>query len=366
MNLDPWLDELAARGGSDLHLAVGSPPIIRVHGFLEHLAGHPHLLMPEEIAAVIASAVGDEAVKRLRNCGELDAAFERQDGTRLRINAYRQQGDFAAAIRLLPNRFFALDELGLDTGLLNRICAMHAGLVLVTGSTGSGKSTTIASLVHEINKTRSCHIHTIEDPVEYRHKSLRAFVTQREVGRDTASFAEALRRSMRQDPDVIVVGEMRDLETMTAALTLAETGHLTFATLHTSDATQTVSRIISAYPAAHQAQVRVQLASTLRVVFSQKLVPWADGGGRSLAAEILIATPNVRAMIREEKTHQIRTAMQTGGEHGMQTLNQSLLLLLARRKIDRATALEYSEDKASLLEELDHRTKHVLKRKGTH
>jgi twitching motility protein PilT len=365
IDLDRWLDELAVRGGSDLHLAAGNPPVFRLHGRLETLAELAEMLSAEAIAAVIAGAVGDEALDRLRHTGELDAAFERKDGTRLRINAYRQQGDFAAAIRLLPNRFFALDELGLDVDLLKRICAMHAGLILVTGSTSSGKSTTIASLVNEINKTKPCHIHTIEDPIEYRHQSQRAFVTQREVGRDTASFAEALRRSMRQDPDVIVVGEMRDLETMTAALTLAETGHLTFATLHTSDAVQSVSRIVSAYPAAHQAQVRVQLASTLQVVLSQKLVPWPDGKGRSLAAEILVATPNVRAMIREEKTHQMRTAMQTGCEYGMQTLNQSLLALLQRRKIDRATALEYSEDKANLFEELDHHAGQSSKRKGT-
>ena len=365
IDLDHWLDELAARGGSDLHLATGNPPVFRVHGRLERLADQQEPLSAESIAAVVAGAVGDAALDRLRHTGELDAAFERKDGTRLRINAYRQQGDFAAAIRLLPHRFFALEELGLDMGVLKRICAMQAGLVLVTGSTGSGKSTTIASLVHEINKTRPCHIHTIEDPVEYRHRSLRGFVTQREVGRDTASFAEALRRSMRQDPDVIVVGEMRDVETMSAALAMAETGHLTFATLHTSDAAQTVSRVVSAYPAAHQAQVRVQLATTLQVVICQKLVPWANGAGRSLAAEILVATPNVRTMIREEKTHQMRTAMQTGAEHGMQTLNQSLLELLARRKIDRATALEYSEEKANLTEEIDHPMAHAPKKKGT-
>ncbi|MGI6496560.1 MAG: type IV pilus twitching motility protein PilT [Kiritimatiellia bacterium] len=363
-DLDRWLDELTARGGSDLHLATGNHPIIRLHGRLEALDQQNAPLSAEAITAAIARVVGEDALDSLRHTGELDAAFERKDGTRLRINAYRQQGDFAAAIRLLPNRFFELDELGLDVNLLRRICAMQSGLILVTGATSSGKSTTIASLVNEINKTQALHIHTIEDPIEYRHVSQRSFVTQREVGRDTASFAEALRRSMRQDPDVVVVGEMRDLETMTAALTLAETGHLTFATLHTSDAVQSVSRIISSYPAVHQAQVRVQLASTLQVVMSQKLVPWADGKGRSLAAEILVATPNVRAMIREEKTHQMRTAMQTGGEYGMQTLNQSLLSLLNRRVIDRATALEYSEDKAHLLEELDLQTSQKTKRKS--
>jgi twitching motility protein PilT len=365
MDLECWLDELEARGGSDLHLASGNPPVFRVHGRLLRLESLGEPLRPEAIAAAIAGVVGDDALDRLRHVGELDAAFERKDGTRLRINAYRQQGEFAVAIRLLPSRFFGLEELGMDMGVLKRICGMQAGLVLVTGTTGSGKSTTIASLVHEINVKRACHIHTIEDPVEYRHRSETGFVTQREIGRDTASFAEALRRSMRQDPDVIVVGEMRDVETMSAALALAETGHLTFATLHTSDAAQTVSRVISAYPAAHQAQVRVQLATTLQVVICQKLVPWANGAGRSLAAEILVATPNVRAMIREEKTHQMRTAMQTGAEHGMQTLNQSLVGLVARRKIDRATALDFSEDKAGLMEELDHAVKHASRRKAT-
>ncbi len=364
IDLNRWLEELAAQGGSDLHLAADNPPVIRLHGRLERLGERDAPLSAEAITEAIAGVVDEEAMARLRQTGELDSAFELKDGTRLRINAYRQQGNFAAAIRLLPNRFFELDELGLDVKLLRRICAMQSGLVLVTGATSSGKSTTIASIVNEINKTQALHIHTIEDPIEYRHVSQQSFVTQREVGRDTESFAEALRRSLRQDPDVIVVGEMRDLETMTAALTLAETGHLTFATLHTSDAVQSISRIISAYPAMHQAQVRVQLASTLRVVMSQKLVPWANGKGRSLAAEILVATPSVCAMIREEKTHQMRTAMQTGGEHGMQTLNQSLLSLLNRRIIDRATALEYSEDKALLLEELEQHAARTPKRRG--
>jgi twitching motility protein PilT len=303
---------------------------------------------------MVAGVVSEDAFDRLRHTGELDAAFERPDGTRLRVNAYRQQGEFAVAIRLLPNRFFKLEELGINVDVLKKICELPSGLVLVTGTTSSGKSTTIASIVNEINKTRDCHIHTIEDPIEYRHRSLKAFVTQREIGRDTASFSEALRRSMRQDPDVIVVGEMRDLETMSAAFALAETGHLTFATLHTSDAIQTVSRVISAYPADHQAQVRVQMASTLQAVISQKLIPWKNKKGRSLAAEILFATPSVRAMIREEKTHQMRTAIQTGAEHGMQTLNQSLLALLAEGLIDDEDALHYSEDKANMREEMRH------------
>jgi twitching motility protein PilT len=346
------LSDLIRRGGSDLHLAAGNLPVFRVHGQLLRLDEYPEVLTADETMHLIESMVPEDDFQQLKKSGELDAAFSQDDGFRLRINAYRQQGNYAAAIRLLPNRFFGLDELGIDPRILRRICALHSGLVLVTGATSSGKSTTIASLVHEINKSRPCHIHTIEDPVEYRHESIRAFVTQREIGRDCASFAESLRRSMRQDPDVVVIGEMRDLETMSSALTLAETGHLTFATLHTSDAVQTVSRVISSFPAAHQAQVRVQLASTLQVVISQKLVPWADGAGRSLAAEILVATPGVRALIREEKTHQMRTSMQTGVEHGMQTLNQSLLSHFHAGRIDEMTAMQFSEDRRNLEEEM--------------
>lgn len=266
----------------------------------------------------------------------------------MRINAYRQQDSLAAALRLLPNTFFSFDQLGLPLRVLKSICQLHSGLILVTGATSSGKSTTIASIVNYINQNRPCHIHTIEDPVEYRHISNKAFVTQREVGRDTTSFAEALRRSMREDPDVIVIGEMRDLETISTALTLAETGHLAFATLHTSSAVQTISRIINSYPARQQALVRIQLASTVHYVVCQKLIPWDNGKGRSLAAEVLAVTPAVRAMIRDEKTHQIKTAMQTSYELGMRTMNQSLERLVRDGRISLQTALQYSEDKKGL------------------
>ena len=350
---DKLLRELVRLEGSDLHLAADNPPMVRLHGVLLPIADFP-ALGAEEVTDMIRHMVGEKRFSELGETGELDAALDLDGGYRLRLNAYRQQGDYAAALRLLPNRFFPLDRLGLPDIVLASVCRLHAGLVLVTGSTSSGKSTTIASIVNEINQRRPCHIHTIEDPVEYRHVSRRAFVTQREVGRDTASFAEALRRSMREDPDVIVIGEMRDLETMAAALTLSETGHLTFATLHTSDAVQTVSRIVSQYPAAQQAQVRIQLASTLRYVVSQQLVPWDDGNGRSLAAEILVATSAVRALIREDKTHQIRNAIQTGHALGMRTMNQSLLALVAQGTITMATATEYSPDPDRLHEEAAH------------
>ncbi|MDR1382663.1 MAG: PilT/PilU family type 4a pilus ATPase [Planctomycetaceae bacterium] len=332
--------QLVERNGSDLHLAEGNRPVMRIHGILCPLETHKPFTA-EYIAEIIQDIVGEAAFKQLTETSELDIAAELPGGHRLRINGYRQQGTYAAAIRLLPNRFFTLKELGLPMLVLEKICRLHTGLVLVTGATSSGKSTTIASIVNEINKERPCHIHTIEDPVEYRHHSQKAFVTQREVGSDTVSFAEALRRAMREDPDVIVVGEMRDLETMSAALTLAETGHLTFATLHTSTAVQTISRVISAYPAAQQAQVRVQLASTLQFAICQNLVPWDDAQGRSLIAEILVINSAVRAMIREEKTHQLKNIMQTNYDVGMRTLEQAAEAVLKQNHISRKQAKLY-------------------------
>ncbi len=342
------LQELVRLGASDLHLAVDNPPVIRVHGKLKPLPACPPLSI-NEVDRIIAQMVGEDSFQSLKESGELDKAISFEGGYRMRINAYRQQDTHAVALRLLPNEFFSFDKLGLPINVLESICKLHSGLVLVTGATSSGKSTTIASIVDKINKNRPCHILTIEDPVEYRHTSQTAFVTQREVGRDTQSFAEALRRAMREDPDVIVVGEMRDVETMSAALTLAETGHLTFATLHTSSAIQTISRVISSYPAAQQAQTRIQLASTLQYIICQRLIPWDNGEGRSLGAEILAVTPAVRAMIRDEKTHQIKTAMQTNFESGMRTLNQSLEQLIDEGHITLETALQYSEEKQELM-----------------
>jgi twitching motility protein PilT len=336
------LQRLITENGSDLHLAADNPPMIRIHGKLIPLKDYP-VLTADKTFSVISQLVSQPSLEELQKNGELDAAFELEGGYRIRINAYRQQGTYAAALRLLPNRFFEFKELGLPINILEHICQLHTGLILVTGATSSGKSTTIASIVNRINNERACHIHTIEDPVEYRHHSRKSFVTQREIGRDTATFAEALRRSMREDPDVIVVGEMRDLETMSAALTLSETGHLTFATLHTSTAIQTISRIVSAFPAAQQAQIRVQLASTLQFVICQKLVPWDNGEGRSLVAEILIVNSAVRAMIREEKTHQISNVMQTNYDLGMRTLAQSLEDIVRQKRISAKTAQLYLE-----------------------
>jgi twitching motility protein PilT len=344
------IEELLEHNGSDLHLVAEHAPLLRVNGVLRPAASNS-MLASDDILHAVRDLVAERQFEEFKQTRELDAGVTIGDGYRLRINVYMQQDTVAAAVRLLPNSFFRLDELGLDVAVLQRIVGMHAGLVLVTGATGSGKSTTIASLVNEINQTRSCHIHTIEDPVEYRHISKKALVTQREVGRDTASFAEALRRSMREDPDVIVVGEMRDLETTATALTLAETGHLTFATLHTSDAVQTVSRIVSQFPAAQQAQVNAQLASTLRFVICQQLVPWDDGRGRSLTAEILTVSSAVRSLIRDGKVHQIRNAIQTGQADGMQTMDQSLHALVRTRRVALQAAAQYSHDPQVFLQE---------------
>lgn len=343
LNLPEVIAELVSRHGSDLHLVAGNRPIIRVHGMLQALPEYAKL-ESQDIAQALQALVPEEKFVEFKKNRELDIGVTLADGYRLRVNVYVQQNSVAAAIRLLPNAFIALSDLGLNHQLLHQIIALRSGLVLVTGATGSGKSTTIASLVNEINATRACHIHTIEDPIEYRHSSKKALLTQREVGTDTTSFAEALRRAMREDPDVIVIGEMRDLETTSAALTLAETGHLTFATLHTSDAVQTVSRVISQFPAAQQAQVTTQLAATLRYVICQQLVPWDNAEGRSLAAEILAVTPAVRALIRDGRTHQIRNAIQTGQDEGMQTMEQALESLISKRRLSRKTATAFCND----------------------
>ena len=342
------LKECIRCNGSDLHLAANNPPMVRIHGTLRPLQNST-VLRAKEVEETIKNLIGAKEYDHILKINEWDGALSLEDGHRIRINIYRQHNTIAAALRILPNQFFSFDRLGLPINVLNNISGLRSGLVLVTGTTSSGKSTTIASIINKINQECPCHIHTIEDPIEYQHISKKALVTQREIGRDTDSFAEALRRSMREDPDVIVVGEMRDLETMTAALTLAETGHLTFATLHTSSAIQTISRIISAYPANQQAQTRIQLASTLQYILCQKLIPWDVGEGRSLATEILAVIPAVRAMIRDEKTHQILTTMQTNYEAGMRTLNQSLEQLVQQGRINHKTAIQYSEDKKEFM-----------------
>lgn len=346
MELNELLTAFVNANSSDLHLTSGEVPYIRIHGGLFPLQDFP-AVSSHELEHLTEELIGHEAYKAFQADNELDIAQTFNDH-RLRINIYRQQKTIAWALRLLPSKFFELEELGISMQVLNMACKMQKGLVLVTGATGSGKSTTLASIINEINKTRNCHIFTIEDPVEYKHKNIKSFVSQREVGDDTASFEEALRRILREDPDVVLIGELRDQTTMRAALTLAETGHLTFGTLHTSEALQTVTRLIGAFPANEQEQIRTQLATTLNLVISQQLVPWTDGNDRSLAAEVMVGTPAIKAMIRENKIHQITSAIQTGQLYGMKSMNASLFDLVKNKKIDGERALDWSIDKEDM------------------
>ena len=331
---------------SDLHLTEEGVPYVRVHGELLSMPDQ-NVVPAEQLRQMTVELVGKEQFEQFMREDELDMAIT-FEGHRIRVNIYRQQQKISWSLRLLPSEFFPLDKLGLPTQITNAACTMQKGLVLVTGATGSGKSTTLASIINQINLTRRCHIFTIEDPVEYLHQNRKAFISQREVGSDTASFEEALRRILREDPDVVLIGEMRDQVTMRAALTLAETGHLTFATLHTSEALQTVTRMIGAFPANEQEQIRTQLAATLNLVISQQLIPWNDGKGRSLAAEILVGTPAVKAMIRENKIHQISSSIQTGQSLGMRTMNGAILELVKQGKITPERAMEWSLDREDL------------------
>jgi len=341
--LDHWVEAES----SDLHIKAPNPPFWRIHGVLVPMPG----LEPMSEARVRDFArdlVGKDPYQQFEKDHELDMALTLSNARRIRINLHIQNGGVGIALRLLPCDFFPLHSLGLPARVCDEICGLKQGLVLVTGATGSGKSTTLASFINQINETRPAHIVTIEDPVEYRHNTKQALITQREVGADTASFGEALKRVLREDPDVVLIGEMRDAETMDAALTLAETGHLTFATLHTSTAVQTVTRLIGAFPASRQEQIRTQLAASLRYVICQQLLPNMDGDGRLLAAEILVATPAVLSLIRENRLHQISSAMQTGMQIGMLTMNQALAQLTKQGCISRDTAVEYSPDHETL------------------
>lgn len=337
MEHNKLIETWVAQESSDLHIKAPNPPFWRIHGRLEPMPGFAPMT-EEQVRDFTFHLVGETQLREFDRDNELDTACTLPNGRRIRINVHIQQEMTGLALRLLPQDFYPLSSLGLPVQICEDICSLKQGLVLVTGATGSGKSTTLASFVNEINAIRNGHIVTIEDPIEYRHRTRKCLVTQREVGRDTASFSEALRRVLREDPDYVLIGEMRDLETIRAALTIAETGHLTFGTLHTSTAVHTITRIISAFPANEQEQVRTQLSGSLRHVICQQLLPTADGHGRCLAAEILVATSAVQALIRESRTHQIPSAMQTGSQMGMVTLNQALERLVQARKITQQTA----------------------------
>jgi twitching motility protein PilT len=340
LSIDTLLEQMVAHNASDLHLTVGSHPALRVRGQLERLDGFP-VLTAELSRQLLYRIISSEQQKRLEIERQLDLSYSIPGLARFRVNIYSQRESLAGAFRLIPAELKGLEELGLPLSLYN-LCEKPRGLVLVTGPTGSGKSTTLAALVDEINRTKAEHIITIEDPIEFLHRHKRCIVNQRELGPDATTFAEALRGALRQDPDVILLGEMRDLETISTALTAAETGHLVFATLHTQDAASTVDRVIDVFPAAQQGQIRTQLAGTLEGVVAQTLLPTADGQGRVAAIEVLLPDDAVRNLIRQTKVEQIYSIMQTSRKKGMQTMEQALAELVLKGVITEEVALSRS------------------------
>lgn len=346
VRIELLLEEVIKKKGSDLHLQVGLPPILRVDGALTPVTGAA-VLTEETVETLIFAILDDEQKQILLKDKEFDFSFAFGELGRFRVNAFHERGNLAAALRLIPNEILSTEQLGLPK-IIEKFADYPRGLVLVTGPTGSGKSTTLAALVDKINNERATHIVTIEDPIEYAHKSKKSVIVQREVHYDTYSFSAALRSSLRQDPDVVLLGEMRDLETIAAAITIAETGHLVFATLHTNSAAQSIDRMIDVFPPHQQPQVRAQLSNILMAICSQRLVP-TIGGGRIAAAEILIATPAVRNIIREGKSHQLDAVIQTGAEHGMQSMDKTLTSLIHAGTITYDEARNYAVD----LEELD-------------
>jgi twitching motility protein PilT len=338
INLNELLILLLESGGSDLHLTAGARPALRLHGELRQLEEYP-VMEPVVLQRVLYAALTQKQREKFEESLELDFAYSIPDRARFRVNIYRQRDSVGAAFRLIPFEIKRLEDLGVPPSVAN-FAQLSRGFVLVTGPTGSGKSTTLAALVDQANRTRSDHIMTVEDPVEFLHSHQKCIVNQREVGEDTQSFQSALKHVLRQDPDIIMVGELRDLETISVALTAAETGHLVFATLHTQDAAQTIDRIIDVFPPHQQQQVRTQLAGALQGVVCQTLCKTRDGRGRAAATEVLVATPAIRNLIREGKTHQIYSAMQAGAQHGMHTMDQHIADLVNRGAITYEHGLE--------------------------
>jgi len=346
-NLPELLKTLVESNGSDLHIATNTPPQMRVHGHLERIAGNTDMT-PAETKQLVYSVLTDSQKKRFEETKELDFSFGIKALARFRCNVFNQRGAVGAVYRVIPEKIRTFGELGLPA-VLATLADRPRGLVLVTGPTGSGKSTTLAAMLDKINSERHEHILTIEDPIEYIHPHKNCLVNQREVHSDTDSFSNALRAALREDPDIVLIGEMRDLETVEAALKIAETGHLTFGTLHTNSAAQTINRIIDIFPANQQAQIRTQLSLVLEGIVCQALLPKADGKGRVCSLEILVPTPAIRNLIRDDKVHQIYGAMQTGQEKmGMQTANQSLASLYQKRLVTMETAMGASSNRDEL------------------
>jgi twitching motility protein PilT len=347
LNLRILLEEMIERDASDLHLTAGERPKLRIDGDITN-AKYEVVLSPKETLQLAYSVLTENQKKRFETEDELDFSFGIQDLARFRGNVFKQRGCVSMVIRQIPIAIKTFEELGLPA-VLDRLSQRPRGLVLVTGPTGSGKSTTLAAMIDKINRVRRAHIITIEDPIEFVHRHQSCIVNQREVGTDTKSFGAALKYALRQDPDVVLIGEMRDLETIQAALTIAETGHLAFATLHTNTAAESINRIIDVFPSHQQSQVRAQLAFVLEGVVTQTLLQKASGKGRVMACEIMVATPAIRALIRDDKVHQILSAMQAGKKHGMQTLADSLYTVYMQREVTLEECLRVSPDQNEFL-----------------
>lgn len=344
------LDEIVDRGGSDLHLVVGNPPTVRVHGRLVRMDQYG-MLDDETTADLVKQIIPERCVQELKSEHGVDFGFSYGEKARFRVAVFYQKYSLAIVLRLIPYKLFSFDELGLSPSV-QRLCQMPRGLILVTGPTGSGKTTTLATMIDFINTTRDCHIITIEDPIEYYHKSKMSVISQRQIGDDVPSFDVGVIKALRMDPDVILVGEMRDLKTIAAAVRAAETGHLVLSTLHTTGAVRTVDRIVDVFPFDQQEQIRTQLAGNLLAVISQLLLPKPDGKGRTAAYETMICTPAIQHMIRDRKTHSIFTAIQTGMHFGMCTLDDSLVNLYRRGLLDRNEMLRVAEQPADVLHKI--------------
>lgn len=344
------IDELLKRAvdsmASDLHVTVGLPPILRINGRLTTVGEDK--VKPEETERFVRSLLNNDQWQKYNELGELDFSYSSQGIGRFRVNAFKQRGSHALAIRLVALAMPTLDKLGMPP-VLKDLCTKQRGLVLVTGPTGSGKSTTLAAMIDEINNKRGCHIITLEDPIEYMHKHKKSIVNQREVGQDTKSYANALRAALREDPDVILVGEMRDLETISIAITAAETGHLVFSTLHTIGAAKTMDRVVDVFPPYQQQQIKVQLSAVIEGIISQQLLAKQDNLGRVAALEIMTATPAVRNLIREGKTHQLDSIIQTGGKYGMKSMDASLVSLYKTGVVSYEEAMNYCVDREIMM-----------------
>ncbi|NQU95395.1 MAG: type IV pilus twitching motility protein PilT [Candidatus Omnitrophica bacterium] len=359
IDIKSLLKIMLEKNASDFHVTANTPIHLRIDENLHAL--NKEILSPQDTKASVYAILNDDQIKQFEKDLELDFSFELKDIARFRVNIFYQRGAVGCAIRLIPYEIMNFEQCGLPVKTTTKLCKVPKGLVLITGATGSGKSTTLASMVDYINSNRPCHIITIEDPIEFVHKNRKAIVDQREVYKDTHSFGASLKRVLRQDPDVILIGEMRDLETIESALIIAETGHLVLATLHTSDAVQTINRIIDVFPAHQQQQIRTQLSFVLSGVLSQQLIPKAGKSGRALATEVLIATPAIRSLIREGKVHQIYSVIQTTQKEGMKTMNQALADLCESG----AVSLEACQEKSTNIDELYKLIKSPVKGKAS-